>query len=109
MLIVVSVPVALLLLLLLFRSFSSSSFSLDTFFVFFHRVAVVVLVSSSDTLTRASCRKDWKRISAESFLMSPTTTKSVKGLNLLLLFLCVPLPPLFLLNFSSWGDPTQWT
>ena len=26
--------------------------------------------------------KDWKRISAESSLMSPTTTQSVKGLNL---------------------------
>ena len=34
-----------------------------------------------ELLTMASCRKDWKRISAESSLMSPLTTQSVKGLN----------------------------
>ena len=33
-----------------------------------------------ELLTRASSRKDWKRITAESFLVPPTT-KSVKGLN----------------------------
>ena len=32
-------------------------------------------------LTRASYRKDWKRISAELSLMSPPTTQSVKGLT----------------------------
>ena len=31
--------------------------------------------------TNASCGKGWKRVSAESSLMSPRTTKSVKGLN----------------------------
>ena len=31
--------------------------------------------------TKASCRKDWKRISAESSLMSPPTAQLVKGLN----------------------------
>ena len=31
--------------------------------------------------TRASCRKDWKKISAESSLTFPPTTLSVKGLN----------------------------
>ena len=31
--------------------------------------------------TTAYCRKDWKRISAESSIMFPPTTKSVKGLN----------------------------
>ena len=42
--------------------------------------------SMAEPLTRASCRKDWKRISAESSLMSrplsphPRTTESVKGL-----------------------------
>ena len=34
-----------------------------------------------ELLTRASCRKDWERISAESSLMVPATTQSVKGLN----------------------------
>ena len=32
-------------------------------------------------LTRTACRKDWKMISAESSLMSPLTTQSVKGLQ----------------------------
>ena len=39
-------------------------------------------------LTGASCRKDWKRISAESSLMSPQTTQSVKGLNWTELNMC---------------------
>ena len=34
-----------------------------------------------ELLTMASRRKDWKRISAESSVMSPPTTRSVKGLN----------------------------
>ena len=34
-----------------------------------------------ELLTRASCRKDRKRISADSSLMSPLTTQLVKGLN----------------------------
>ena len=34
-----------------------------------------------ELLTKASRRKDWKRISAESTLMPPLTTQLVKGLN----------------------------
>ena len=34
-----------------------------------------------ELLTRVSCRKDWKRISAESSLMSPSCPQYVKGLN----------------------------
>ena len=34
-----------------------------------------------ELLTRASCRKDWKRVSAESFFMTPLMTRSVKGLK----------------------------
>ena len=34
-----------------------------------------------ELLKKASCRKDWKRISAESSLTSPLTTQLVKGLN----------------------------
>ena len=34
-----------------------------------------------ELLTGASCRKDWKWFSAESFLMFPSTTLSIKGLN----------------------------
>ena len=35
----------------------------------------------SELLTRASCRKAWKKMSAESSLMFPRMTRSVKGLN----------------------------
>ena len=35
----------------------------------------------SDLLPEASWKKDWKRISAESFLLVPPTNQSVKGLN----------------------------
>ena len=34
-----------------------------------------------ELLTRASCRKEWKRISAETSLISPLTTQSVQRLN----------------------------
>ena len=34
-----------------------------------------------ELLTRASCRKDWKRISADSPVMLPPVTQSVKGLK----------------------------
>ena len=53
--------------------------------------------------TRASCRKDWKGISAESVLMSPPTTQSVKGLN------CEHTGvPRFIISFEglSWGIET---
>ena len=33
----------------------------------------------AELLTRASCRKDWKRVSAESSLMSPRRPKQSKG------------------------------
>ena len=34
-----------------------------------------------ELLTRVSCRKDWKGVSAESFFMTPLMTRSVKGLK----------------------------
>ena len=34
-----------------------------------------------ELLTKASCRRLWKRVSAESSIMSPPTTQSVKELN----------------------------
>ena len=34
-----------------------------------------------ELLTRASCRKDWKRISADSPVVLPPVTQSVKGLK----------------------------
>ena len=41
-----------------------------------------------DLLTRASCTRDRMRISAESSLMPPPTTQSVKGLNRTGLVIC---------------------
>ena len=38
-----------------------------------------IFLPTPELLARASCRKDWKRISAESSVMSPPTTQSVKG------------------------------
>ena len=38
-------------------------------------------LSMPELLTVASCIKDWNKISAESFLMSPLTTQSAGGIN----------------------------
>ena len=34
-----------------------------------------------ELLTRASCRKDWNRVSAKSSLVPPLVTQSIKGLK----------------------------